>query len=284
MLSFHARENGEPAFPDSSVGNIVCCAVIIVIALPAWKQFLLSITLPEDQWFPTPLGSQGILFMAGLFIWFAVITSLAHVRRFLSIPIEERYRSIYITEATLAVLFVLSLVQVFHMDTEVRYLFQARDKAAFQKLEVGMSKRNVEALIVETNLALIGPPRNGWLNRTSASHYGVYLRLRDALETARSGRDIDFSDFDERGFRSTSIFRLVSRDDGSDTFERIYKLGAFSDDDYSYRLLVKYDDSNRLQWAQYERADGGVMPCTVLQVGEAPIPQVPWVCPSLDGY
>ncbi len=268
---------------DFSVGNIVCCVIVILASSSAWKQFLLSIYLPEDQWYPAPLMPLATLFFLSLFILFGVITSLAHFRKFLSIPFEEKYRFIYITEAILAGLFFLSLVQMFHMDTKIRYLFQSRDTAAFQKLEVGMNQKNVEALIVGANLALIGPPRDSWPNRTSSSHYRLYLRLEDAWQTARTGGEIDFSDFDERAFR-LSIFRLAQRDDEGDLFRRIYKLGVFSDDDYDYRIFINYDDADKLRWARYERADDGIMPCTVLHIGEAPIPQVPWRCPLLDGY
>jgi len=283
MFSYRNKEKSKPTFPDFSVGNIVCCGLVIWASSSAWEQFLLSIYLPEDQWYPTPLLIGAIFLMLSLFIIFAFITSLAHVPKFLSIPVEEEYRFIYITEAIFAGLFFLSLIQIFHMDTKIRYLFQARDTTAFQKLEVGMSKEDVEALIVEANLTLIGPPRDGWFSRTSDSHYRLYLRLEDALQTARTGGAIDFSDFDEREIR-LSIFRLAQRDDEGDLFRRIYKLGVFSDDDYDYRIVINYDDTDKLRWARYERADGGIMPCAVLHIGEAPIPQVPWRCPLLDGY
>ncbi len=271
MLSYRNKDKSKSTFPDFSVGNIVSCGLVIWASSSAWDQFLLSIYLPEDQWYPTPLMPLAILFMTGPFIFFGVIVSLLHVPKFLRIPFEEKYRFIYITETILAGLFFLSLIQMFHMDTKIRYLFQTRDKVAFQKLEVGMSKKNAEALIVEANLALIGPPRDGWFNRTSDPHYRLYLRLEDALQTARADGAIDFVGFDERDFR-LSIFRLAQRDDEGDLFRRIYKLGVFSDDDYYYRILINYDDAEKLRWARYERADDGIMPCTVLHIGEAPIP------------
>lgn len=268
MLHSQKSENHNKSdVPGTSIVNILCCVIVIWISSPVWMEFLSTVYLPEDQWYPRSILAGGILFLSSPFILFVVIISLLHVPKYLWIPFDRKHRRVLITEVVFVGLFILTLFQTQHMDSKIQELLEVRSERVLSRLRVAMSRRSVEALILEANAALIGPPREGWLTRTGDYQQRFYAKVQQSLETLRAGGVVDFEIFDER-----DIFRLVRiESNGSNQlFRRVYRFGPFSDDDTSYEISINYNNIDRLQSALYDRSTmGGILPCTVLYIGEA---------------
>jgi hypothetical protein len=129
-----------------------------------------------------------------------------------------------------------------------------------------MIKYNVEVLVFEANAVLTRLPKKGWVLGTTEYENELYRGVQQALEAARAGYKVDFSVFD-----GSEYFALHQdkEDPSIQQFTRTYLLGPFHV--INYELLVQYDDTDRLLWAQYVREayydESG--PCRVVDVGES---------------
>ena len=123
----------------------------------------------------------------------------------------------------------------------------------------------METLVLEANAALLAPPSKGLFGTTEYQNE-LYRGAQQALEAARNGEAVDFSTLDGKEYFA---MRSDNGDPSIQRFERFYILGPFHD--INYKLLVDYDNTDRLLWARYvsQAYNDGPGSCRVVYVGDS---------------
>ena len=165
---------------------------------------------------------------------------------------------------------VIYTVGAFSTAKNASRVYEARSVTPLAELRVGMTKDDVEQVILQTNDALIPPledPRSG----ISGEEKAEYQKVRDALSRVTLGQPVNFSDLH---------FHRVLFNINLDSLDRI---GAPKASDSQvlfvrsccqmmfrwtrFDLFVDYDQDNRLKSARYlksDHEDGADHGCAVL--------------------
>lgn len=266
LLVLTRKHRRKSDFPGIAIANIICCAFFVLLSYGVLLEFFLSVYLPEDEWYPRPVPYGVLLFIFNPLILFVIFVSLKRLKQYFKIPTLGRYRSVVIVEVILVGLFTFSLFQTFHMLSKVRGVMDARSEKVLSKLQVGMSRKDVEILMLEANAALIGPSRERKSAEMNDDPDSLHAIVQQALEAARTSGAADFTMLKQRDVRWVFVPREEKK--SIQSFGRVHILGPFHD--VSYEILVTYDDADRVQAARYVSSAyyDGTGPCEVVYFGD----------------
>ncbi len=260
MSALAANKSKRASFWGGILLAIPAFVFLVGLMYPTGKEFLLSLYLPKDQWYPTDLyyGLQWLIL-----IQFLPIGLVAGLFLQLRAPkvLLRKYRLLLLTE-TVAILWLIfgqfascSLMQ------QIPDLHEERTTPILARLQPGLTVREVLTIILEANAALLPPPQEGWLLETSDYENEHYQQVQEALKRAKAGATVDLGLFKRRHF-----FAVAPRkNDNSDHhFRRGYVYAPFHDD--TYELVVQYDKQGRMSFARYIRKEwrDGLAQCDVL--------------------
>lgn len=269
ILSSKEKARPTRGISDYGIGNIVGCAVFVLISYDVLWEFFLSVVLPDDRWHPMP-SSYGVLpFMLSPLILFIIIVSLARVDQYRKILTPGNRKPRVIVEVVFVGLFAFTLFQTFHMLSKVQDVMEVRSESVLSGLQVGMSRQDVGILILKADAAMIGAPQKGWLAETNRYQDNLYAEVREAHESAKGGAAVDFGRLKEGKARWLFLPDKSEREGSNQTFRRVYALGPFHD--VSYEILVRYDDADRVEAARYISSAyyDGFGPCRVIYIGDS---------------
>lgn len=269
ILSWKPKTPESIDFRSGSIVSILISVIAIGITAPWLVELAASINLPDDQWYPQHrLGGEALFFIMPLFILIIPGAFLSHLNRY-EFAKTRKLRPFLIVEGVFAGLFLMSYFAAFLVGSMVQEVYEVHMETVLSRLEIGMSRHDVETLILEANASSVKPPGNGAFSTTEKHEDDLYYRLQSALQTARRGELADFSASRQRRF-----LQPILNDDNHSTqqFRRTHFLGIFHD--VSYELLVKYENG-RLDWGRYvEQAYyDGPGPCRVVYIGD---PETTW--------
>lgn len=282
MLSSKKKNRPAQSTSDYGIGNIVGCAIFVLFTYDISWQFFLSVALPDDQWHPRPSPYGVIPFMLSPLILFIIGVSLARVDEYRKIFTRGHRKPIVIVEMVFVGLFAFALFQTFHMLSKVRDVMEVRSESVLSGLQVGMSRQDVEILILKANAAMIGTPQKEWLAKTNRYQDSLYAAVQDALESAQHGAAVDFGTLKERKARWLFVPSENEREGSNQTFRRVHTLGPFHD--VSYEILVSYDEAERVQAALYVSSAyyDGPGPCRVIDIRDSRPAWTSGLCTPLE--
>ena len=278
ILSWKPKTRTTMDFRGGSIAGILASIVGIFLTSPSLIELAASVYLPEDQWYPgQTVGGPGLFFFLSPFILWIVASVIVHLNKYEHAS-TSKLKPFLIAETVFAGLFFLSFFNSFYVTSKILDVHEVRSEKALSQLQVGMSRHNVETLVFDANVALIAPPREGWLFGTTNYENELYRKVQHALQSTRSGEAVNFSIFSRKEY---FMLKPNKKDPSTQRFRRIYILGAFND--ISYELLVKYDDTDRLLWARYvsQAYYDGPGPCRVVYIGDSAPPWTSKICDPL---
>ncbi len=267
ILSSKPKTPKSIDFRWGSIGSILSSVIAIGITAPWLVELAASIYLPDDQWYPQHrLGGAALLFIMPLFILIIPATFFSHLNKY-KFATTTKLRPFLIVEGLFAGLFLTSFFMTFYVGSKVQKAYEVHMETVLSRLEIGMSRRDVETLVLEANAASVRSPGNGAFSTTEKHEDDLYHRLQSALQAAQRGEPADFSASRDRRF-----LQPIPNDGDPSTqqFRRMHLLGAFHD--VSYELLVNYDKYGGLDWGRYVQKAyyDGPGPCRVVYIGDPP--------------